>query len=219
MFTDVFFSQSQKASKMFSIINSPPCQPTIPVVSDGFMNYTIDPSAIISILLFFLLVTLVDAIEHLGECFTQGHKSKPTIIPNPPVPTFSWQPTKSSETPMFTLGSDPATTFSFGFNQPIQSPKPVTPFVFKPGWWATPNLIKYLVTVRTGDISGSGTDANVFIHLFGDAGETGDIILKGSDKKIPFLHGQVDNFVVDAVDVGKIQKLRIGHGKDVYVAN
>lgn len=32
---------------------------------------------------------------------------------------------------------------------------------------------KYVVRVFTGDISGSGTDADVFINIFGENGDTG----------------------------------------------
>lgn len=38
-------------------------------------------------------------------------------------------------------------------------------------------VIKYRVTVCTGTVSGSGTDANVFVCLIGDQGDTGDRIL------------------------------------------
>ncbi len=34
-------------------------------------------------------------------------------------------------------------------------------------------LSSYEVSVMTGDISGAGTDANVYVVLFGDKGETG----------------------------------------------
>jgi hypothetical protein len=37
------------------------------------------------------------------------------------------------------------------------------------------------VTVHTSDISGAGTDANVFINLFGTKGESGVRDLKVSD--------------------------------------
>jgi hypothetical protein len=33
---------------------------------------------------------------------------------------------------------------------------------------------EYKVTVYTGDKRGAGTDANVFITLFGDAGDSGE---------------------------------------------
>lgn len=38
-------------------------------------------------------------------------------------------------------------------------------------------VIKYRVTVCTGTVSGSGTDANVFVCLIGDQGDTGDRVL------------------------------------------
>ena len=34
-------------------------------------------------------------------------------------------------------------------------------------------LSSYEVSVMTGDVSGAGTDANVYIVLFGEKGETG----------------------------------------------
>lgn len=37
-----------------------------------------------------------------------------------------------------------------------------------------PAVIKYRVTVYTGNVSGSGTDAHVFLCLIGDQGDTGD---------------------------------------------
>lgn len=38
-------------------------------------------------------------------------------------------------------------------------------------------VIKYRVTVCTGTVSGSGTDANVFVCLIGDQGDTGERVL------------------------------------------
>lgn len=35
-------------------------------------------------------------------------------------------------------------------------------------------MIKYRVTVCTGTVGGSGTDADVFLNLIGDQGDTGD---------------------------------------------
>jgi hypothetical protein len=135
--------------------------------------------------------------------------TKPVESPKP-VEAAKPKPTEPSKTATKTV--EPP--------KPAESPKPAEPtkIVEAPKPATTKAQIKYKVIVRTGEISGAGTDANVFIHLFGDAGETGDIVLKGSDKKNPFEKGQIDNFVVDAVDVGTIQKLRIGHGKTVMFA-
>ena len=39
-------------------------------------------------------------------------------------------------------------------------------------------LVKYEVIVKTGDVGGAGTDANVYICVFGDGGKnTGGILL------------------------------------------
>jgi len=47
---------------------------------------------------------------------------------------------------------------------------------------------QYKVTVYTGKKRGAGTDADVFISLYGDSGETGAILL--DDKKNNFEAGK-----------------------------
>jgi len=52
--------------------------------------------------------------------------------------------------------------------------------------------MQYVVTVYTGDRSGGGTDANVFVNLFGEQGDTGDRMLKRSkNNKNKFERGRV----------------------------
>ena len=36
------------------------------------------------------------------------------------------------------------------------------------------SVTTYKLTVKTGDVRGAGTDANVFVHLFGDSGDSGE---------------------------------------------
>ena len=43
-----------------------------------------------------------------------------------------------------------------------------------------PPVVKYLVQVHTGKKSYAGTDANVYINIFGDLGDTGNRFLKYS---------------------------------------
>ena len=63
----------------------------------------------------------------------------------------------------------------------------------------------YKVTVRTGDIRGAGTDANVYIHIFGKNGDTGRLPLRQSENtKNKFEKGRADMFTVEAVDIGKV---------------
>ncbi len=64
----------------------------------------------------------------------------------------------------------------------------------------------------TSDIRGAGTDANVYIQLYGDKNDSGKIPLETS-KSNPnkFERGQTDVFEVKEADVGDIRKIRIGH--------
>ncbi|XP_076005611.1 lipoxygenase homology domain-containing protein 1 [Genypterus blacodes] len=70
----------------------------------------------------------------------------------------------------------------------------------------------YKVSVRTGDMHGAGTDANVFLTIYGDLGDTGERKLAKSDtNKNKFERGAVDNFTIEAVDLGQVYKIRIRH--------
>ena len=51
-------------------------------------------------------------------------------------------------------------------------------------------MATYKVTVKTGDLAGAGTDANVFICIFGDKGDTGNRVLTST--KDAFERNQVD---------------------------
>lgn len=70
-------------------------------------------------------------------------------------------------------------------------------------------MTTYNVYVYTGDKFGAGTDADVFVQLFGEEDDTGHINLKSSKThKNKFERNQMDEFVVQAVDIGEIQKLK-----------
>ena len=53
------------------------------------------------------------------------------------------------------------------------------------------SVIKYQVDVYTGDIWGGGTDANVYITIYGDRGDTGVRQLYAETKGVYFKQGQV----------------------------
>ncbi|XP_049618566.1 lipoxygenase homology domain-containing protein 1 isoform X3 [Syngnathus scovelli] len=73
-------------------------------------------------------------------------------------------------------------------------------------------LIKYRVTVCTGTIGGSGTDASVFLNLIGEHGDTGDRALVNCKNNMnKFEKGNLDEFVIEAVAIGQIRRVRIGH--------
>jgi len=70
----------------------------------------------------------------------------------------------------------------------------------------------YHVIVHTGDIKYAGTDANVFLTLFGSKGQSTKIPLNNSNnKKSPFERGQVDEFEIRARDVGILYRVEVCH--------
>ena len=63
----------------------------------------------------------------------------------------------------------------------------------------------YRVSVKTGDVRGAGTDATAYIKMYGSEGDTGKITLKQSENtKNKFERGRVDQFVVEAMDIGEV---------------
>lgn len=62
-------------------------------------------------------------------------------------------------------------------------------------------------------MSGAGTDANVFIEIYGEEKTTGQVMLcSKTDRKGKFQTGSVDIFIPELEDVGEeITKIRIGH--------
>jgi hypothetical protein len=70
----------------------------------------------------------------------------------------------------------------------------------------------YTVHVVTGDIFNAGTDANVHIVLFGTSSDTGALKLTESQSfRNKFERGHIDVFKVEALEIGDIKKVRIGH--------
>jgi len=67
----------------------------------------------------------------------------------------------------------------------------------------------YVITVRTSDVRGAGTDANVFCVIYGPRGSTEELRLDNS--KNNFERGREDVFRVRGRDVGVPDRLRIGH--------
>ena len=62
------------------------------------------------------------------------------------------------------------------------------------------------MTVRKGDIRGAGTDANVYLQIFGRKGDTGRLPLRQSENtKNKCEKGRADMFTVEAVDIGKVR--------------
>ncbi|GCB80556.1 hypothetical protein scyTo_0016249, partial [Scyliorhinus torazame] len=70
----------------------------------------------------------------------------------------------------------------------------------------------YKISVYTGDVYRAGTDANVFLTIYGDLGDTGERKLSKSESHSnKFERNQVDTFTMEAVDLGQVFKIKIRH--------
>ncbi|XP_035174463.1 oxygen-regulated protein 1 isoform X2 [Oxyura jamaicensis] len=69
----------------------------------------------------------------------------------------------------------------------------------------------YEVHVTTGELWNAGTEADVYISIYGEKGDTGSRQLLRSQKPKKFLKGQTDIFSVEAVHLGHLYKIVIGH--------
>ncbi len=74
------------------------------------------------------------------------------------------------------------------------------------------SAIEYKISVKTSTVFGAGTDANVFVDLYGDIGDSGGLHLKNSTTfKDPFEGGHVDVFLHKVLDLGDISKCVVWH--------
>nr|XP_009671864.1 PREDICTED: oxygen-regulated protein 1 [Struthio camelus australis] len=69
----------------------------------------------------------------------------------------------------------------------------------------------YEVHVTTGELWNAGTEADVYMSVYGEKGDTGSRQLHRSQKPKNFLKGQTDIFPVEAVHLGPLYKIVIGH--------
>ncbi|XP_077987437.1 lipoxygenase homology domain-containing protein 1-like [Glandiceps talaboti] len=79
-------------------------------------------------------------------------------------------------------------------------------------------VFEYQIDVKTGKEKDGGTDADVWIYVYGERGDSGKRwlsknVYKGSRLNL-FKKGKTDSFSLKAVDLGPIQKVKIGHGSD-----
>ena len=71
-------------------------------------------------------------------------------------------------------------------------------------------LTDYKISVKTGDFRKAGTDADVYVTMFGDEGDSGQKFL---DNKMEnnFERNKEDVFVLQMASVGNLKKIRVGH--------
>lgn len=65
----------------------------------------------------------------------------------------------------------------------------------------------YRIIVDTGDMDGAGTDANVFLTIFGSNGSSDERQLDNSQDN--FEQGSSDNFDLETLDLGDLIRLRV----------
>ncbi|XP_069846828.1 oxygen-regulated protein 1 isoform X3 [Dipodomys merriami] len=78
------------------------------------------------------------------------------------------------------------------------------------GQWVLP-VTTYEVYVATGELWNAGTVANVYISVYGKKGDSGSRQLLRSKSSFNFLRGQTDSFLLEAVHLGNLYKIVIGH--------
>ncbi|XP_066575887.1 lipoxygenase homology domain-containing protein 1 [Amia ocellicauda] len=73
-------------------------------------------------------------------------------------------------------------------------------------------VVQYRINVYTGDVKKAGFTGEVYLRLQGDQGDTGKRWLARSNNETnTFSQGQVDNFKIKAVNIGKLNQLVIGY--------
>lgn len=73
-------------------------------------------------------------------------------------------------------------------------------------------VVKYWVTVHTGEFSGAGTSSEVYMVINGERGDTGKRYLRslvGKDHQ-PFQRGKMSSFCIEAVSLKSIRNIVIG---------
>ncbi|MCP5062432.1 MAG: hypothetical protein GY936_08220, partial [Ignavibacteriae bacterium] len=85
-------------------------------------------------------------------------------------------------------------------------------------------MMKYKLTFNTGTQSGSGTDADVSVILFGTKSNSEENILNSQTIGNVFEKGSSNSFVISVNDLGEIKKIKIWHnnkwiGADWFLEN
>ncbi|MBI3175133.1 MAG: hypothetical protein HYZ25_15510 [Chloroflexi bacterium] len=70
-------------------------------------------------------------------------------------------------------------------------------------------MATYRIVVVTGSVEDAGTDANVYITLYGTSGTSGERFLDNSADN--FERGHTDVFSLEMGDIGEITQVRIRH--------
>ncbi|XP_073069093.1 lipoxygenase homology domain-containing protein 1 isoform X1 [Manis javanica] len=82
------------------------------------------------------------------------------------------------------------------------------------------DIVLYSVQIFTGNVPGAGTDAKVYITIYGDLGDTGERYLgKSENRTNKFEKGAADTFIIEAADLGVIYKIKLRHDNTKWCAD
>ena len=70
----------------------------------------------------------------------------------------------------------------------------------------------YEIVTYTTNCKDAGTDADVYVKLYGSKGNTGKIFLDNEEDN--FERGKIDRFTEEVEDIGELQRIRVGHGSE-----
>ncbi|XP_075776815.1 oxygen-regulated protein 1 isoform X2 [Pelodiscus sinensis] len=68
-------------------------------------------------------------------------------------------------------------------------------------------IVRYHIYVYTGHLEQAGTDSPIYLCIYGKRGDSGLRLLHKSDMPVKFQRGMVDRFEIEAVSLGKLQKV------------
>ena len=70
--------------------------------------------------------------------------------------------------------------------------------------------VRYEIIIMTGDVKEAGTDANVFITIYGVNGDSGQRQLRQKFRNL-FERGHTDRFVLEMLDMGELLRVTVEH--------
>jgi len=76
--------------------------------------------------------------------------------------------------------------------------------------------MKYKIILKTGNQQGAGTDADVYLQIFGSKNHSDEIKLQS--KLSQFEKNSVDIFYVESTDLGRLEKLKVWHNNKLLGA-
>ncbi|KAG8520692.1 Lipoxygenase homology domain-containing protein 1, partial [Galemys pyrenaicus] len=68
-------------------------------------------------------------------------------------------------------------------------------------------IVRYHIDIHTGQLEQAGTESEVYLCLYGERGDSGLRLLYKSNMPVKFQRGQIDTFQIEAVSLGKLQKV------------